>query len=84
MPSWTRGPDAHDLLEAQEQRRAVAELFSTLSAEDRAFVEFYYARGLSYEEVAELMGTTLGAVYSRRNRIRKKLTEAARKRALIE
>lgn len=75
------GPDA--LLEQRQLQESVASLLAHLNDEDRLFVELFYARGHSYEAVAELMGTTLGAVYARRNRIRKRLTSLAEHAQLI-
>lgn len=75
------GPD--ERLDDRRRRRAIAQMLGELNDEDRLFVELYYARGLGYEQVAELMGTTVGAVYQRKNRIRKRLTAMARAADLI-
>jgi len=75
------GPD--ELIERRELQESIENLLAQLNDEDRLFVELFYARGHSYESVAELMGTTLGAVYARRNRIRKRLTSLAEQAQLL-
>jgi RNA polymerase sigma-70 factor, ECF subfamily len=66
---------APDLLEEEEQRRIFKEILDELTPRERMFVELYFRRELSPREVAEIMSTTLGAVYTMKNRIREKLTK---------
>ena len=73
-------PSPFDQVLEREERALIDSAMSALNDEDRLFVELYYKRGHDFEGVAELMGTTLGAVYARKNRIRKKLILAIQKR----
>jgi RNA polymerase sigma factor (sigma-70 family) len=69
-------PDAPTLLHQHQQTAALLSALAQLSDEDRLFVELYYHRELSFERVAELMGTTVGATYARKNRLRKRILNA--------
>jgi len=70
------GPDVH--IAHQELTAQLNTLIRQLNDEDQLFVELYYRREHSFEHVAELMGTTVGAVYARKNRIRKRLKSLAK------
>jgi RNA polymerase sigma-70 factor (ECF subfamily) len=76
LATSTAAPDAR--LERDEARALLNRLASQLPPDDRRFVELYYARELSFEAVAKAMSTTVGAIYSRKNRVRKKLAELLR------
>lgn len=76
-------PAPDELLDDCRRRRAVTRMLSELNDEDRLFVELYYVRGLGYEDVAELMGTTVAATYQRRTRLRKRLTALAEAAELV-
>lgn len=73
-------PSPEENVSRQQAKDLVRALCTELSASDQEFVELFFRQELSSEEVAEKMGTTVGAIYSRKNRIRKKLEELVRKR----
>jgi RNA polymerase sigma factor (sigma-70 family) len=75
LPDSSASPE--EVFARQELEQAVERLFAQLGDEDTLFVELHYARGLPHERVAELMGCSVGAVYARKSRIRKRLSELA-------
>lgn len=80
-------PGAVDLTspdEPTDERLARAELlerlrgfFEALNAEDAEFARLFFVEEHSFDEISELTGATAGALYARKNRIRKKLTAMA-------
>ena len=68
---------APELLEEEEQRKIFEAILDGLTPRERMFVELYFRRELSARQVADIMTTTLGAVYTMKNRIREKLTKIA-------
>ena len=44
-----------------------------LSREEQRFFNLFLEQGCSFEEIAETLETTIGAVYARKNRLRKRL-----------
>jgi RNA polymerase sigma-70 factor (ECF subfamily) len=62
-------------LERKDAVRQAQEAISTLSAQERLFLEYYYVEELEPEEIARLMGISLNTVYSRKNKIREKLAQ---------
>jgi RNA polymerase sigma-70 factor (ECF subfamily) len=73
-------PNPEEALVSQEARAMVRDLWSELGAEDRRFVELFYERDLDFDDVAERMNTSVGAIYSRKNRVRNKLTRILERR----
>ena len=69
-------PSAAELLENREERRILDEIRKDLTPRERLFVELYYRRELSPQEVARIMSCTMGAVYTMKNRVREKLKKA--------
>jgi RNA polymerase sigma-70 factor (ECF subfamily) len=90
---WDAGHDYHDALNCQpapgpeqaamqaEGRRETQALLARLAPKDRALVVMHYWGELSYAEMAEATGTSLGAVKSRLHRARGKLAETLRQSA---
>ena len=70
-----------EILLAQEQEEVVAQAIAELNGEDRRFVELYYLRELSPEEVARALRVTVSTVYSRVNRLKSKIGEQIQARA---
>jgi RNA polymerase sigma-70 factor (ECF subfamily) len=66
---------APDLLEQEERRKIFDKVLDELTPRERMFVELYFRRELPARQVADIMSTTLGAVYTMKNRIREKLTK---------
>lgn len=68
-------PDAR--LWSRERGDMLRELTSSLSPSDQRFVALFYGLELSFDEIATEMDTTVGAIYARKNRVRKKLRALA-------
>lgn len=64
-----------DQLLKRERSATLYEIADELSAKDRHFVELYYARELSPQEIAARMDISVKTVYSKKNKIRKRLLE---------
>lgn len=62
-------------LDEREEERLFSAAVAALGENDRYFIELYYTRGLSPDEVAALMKISVKTVYSRINRIKTKLQE---------
>ena len=76
------GPDR--LVAAEELGRAIEKAVAGLSAKHReAFVLREY-QGLSYQEMAEVMGCNLGTVMSRLHHARKNLQEALTRMGVVD
>jgi len=77
LPADMPGPV--DLVESSELQRTVAEAIAQLSAKLRTVITLYDIEGLSYKEIAEVLGCPVGTVKSRlfnaRNQLRDKLEE---------
>lgn len=60
------------------ERDCVARLFALAQAlpqEDQDFLRLFVTEGLEFPEIAARMDATMGAVYARKNRVRKKLAQ---------
>jgi RNA polymerase sigma-70 factor (ECF subfamily) len=73
------GPGALEAVLEQERRGYLSSLLADLSARDRRFVELYYGRGLTPEEVAAAMRISVKTVYSKKNKLRVRLEELVRR-----
>lgn len=62
--------------ETVEKEARFEKAVSDLGEKDRYFMDLYYTRGLSPEEVAEVLGISVKTVYSRINRLKTKLSDA--------
>jgi len=69
------GMDPSDAVAAWETQERVQRLMMRLSAEDRAAVTLRYWYDCSYEEMAQILGTTVSAVKSRLHRARLSLAQ---------
>ena len=79
LPDNAPTPDA--ALDRRESAALLRRLWSHLKPADRRFVHLYYEAELSFDEVARAMETSVGAIYGRKNRIRKKLERMVRRLA---
>ncbi len=68
-----KGPDPELQAMRGERSRLLGAAVGRLAPHDRALVRLIFVEGLSGEDVARELGTTVGAVYTRKNRIRKRL-----------
>jgi len=73
------GPGALEAVLEHERRGYLSALLSDLSARDRRFVELYYSRGLTPEEVAAAMRISVKTVYSKKNKLRMRLEALVRR-----
>lgn len=61
-----------------ERRRFLGRVVAALSPADRDLLRLIYIEGEPGEAVARALGTTVGAVYTRKNRLRKRLVHLLR------
>lgn len=75
--SSLQGPalSPEEMLLVKEREELVSQAIAELSEEDRRFVELYYLRELSPEDVARALRVTVSTVYSRVNRLKAKISE---------
>lgn len=76
-----------DLAEQVERKHLLGELremWDQLPEADREFVEYFFVLELDFTEIARRTGATPGALYARKNRIRKKLIEMAESRGWFD
>ena len=64
---------APEKLEEEERRQIFAEIKKSLTPREQMFVELHYNRELPPRKVAKAMGSSLGAIYTLKNRVREKL-----------
>jgi RNA polymerase sigma-70 factor (ECF subfamily) len=76
-----KGPESQVVL--NEQQQLVQSLLTELQPEYREAVVLRYWYELSYEEIAEMMDTTVSAVKSRLFRARRQLAEIGLERGLV-
>lgn len=81
LPPWrwlpTTDPEPEEVTLRHEVQKQVQELLAKLPPDYRAAVVLRYWHELSYEEIAELLDSTLPAVKSRLFRARQMMAEAA-------
>jgi RNA polymerase sigma-70 factor (ECF subfamily) len=80
------GPDALDMLSAQDDQKRKAQLLrlaETLSAEDRQLIEMIYVHEMSVPAITEQLHIRRGALYMRKNRALTRLRARARAAGLI-
>ena len=66
-------PDPSEATLLRERARLLSEALSELSDKDREFVDLYYGRGLSPEEVATRMGIQVKTVYTKKHKLQGRL-----------
>lgn len=76
-------PDPTVDTEAQLQRRQLQErlhvLCAQLSTEEQMFIELFFVQEIDFQTISERTGVSTAALYTRKNRIRKRLIDLARK-----
>jgi len=75
MPCPTVGPD--EQIHDQERRAFVDGALSDLSPRDQKFVELYFAEAMAPEAIAEQMGVSVATVYSKKAKIKTRLSAMA-------
>jgi len=68
-------PAPEEALAIQERRDRLSDLTRSLGAQERAAITLHYWYDLSYEEIAEVLSTSVSAVKSRMHRARRVLAE---------
>ncbi|MFN2134777.1 MAG: RNA polymerase sigma factor, partial [Candidatus Promineifilaceae bacterium] len=76
-----KGPEAQAVM--SEQQALVQSLLEELQPEYRQAVVLRYWYELSYEEIAEMMDTTVSAIKSRLFRARRQLAEVSMERGIV-
>jgi RNA polymerase sigma factor (sigma-70 family) len=62
-----------EIYELREEERIFDKAVGSLEENDKCFMELYYTRGLSPDEVSQVLGISVKTVYSRVNRIKTKI-----------
>jgi RNA polymerase sigma-70 factor, ECF subfamily len=75
MPSPAGGPQ--ELLEDHERRSFVDRALASLSPRDQRFVQLYFAEAKSPEAIADELGVSVSTVYSKKAKIKMRLTGMA-------
>lgn len=70
-------PGPSELLERAQLAQRLRDLWESLAPADAEFVDMFFVQELSFDEIARSTGASPGALYARKNRIRKKLLERA-------
>ncbi|MEO1273103.1 MAG: hypothetical protein AAFX99_33870, partial [Myxococcota bacterium] len=70
-------------IEHRELHAILRQLYTELPPDDQRFISLFFQQERGFAEVATAMGTTLDAVYTRKNRIRNRLLRLARKRGYL-
>jgi len=81
-PSTTSGPD--DTAEAKELGDAIVVALNGLSAKHRTAFILREFEGMSYEDMAGVMGCSVGTVMSRLHHARKKLQQSLTRMGVVE
>ncbi len=80
VPLTDGGPDPHRLAASSETARAIGRALSALGENDRAVVLMREVQGMSYEEIARVLGVPLGTLKAKlhraRDRLRRELSSA--------
>ncbi|MBI5090866.1 MAG: sigma-70 family RNA polymerase sigma factor [Candidatus Hydrogenedentes bacterium] len=82
MPAASSGPD--ESAEAKELGAAISTALESLSAKHRTAFILREFEGMSYEEMAQVMGCSLGTVMSRLHHARRKLQQSLVRMGVVE
>ncbi|MFP4554787.1 MAG: RNA polymerase sigma factor [Actinomycetota bacterium] len=74
-PVDTHQPTPEDEYEAYEEEKRVARAFATLDPEEQTLLWLRHVEGLSYADVAQVRGSSVGAARVAAHRANKRLTE---------
>jgi RNA polymerase sigma-70 factor, ECF subfamily len=67
-------PDPWEVCAHREQAQIVADLLGSFTAKDREFITLYYGHELEPEQIAERMRISVKTVYSKKHKIRMRLS----------
>ena len=72
-------PDLVEPLINEEQQKLLNQAIQSLSARDRVLLDLCYRQMLASDEVAQLLKTSINAVYAQKSRVLEKIREVLRK-----
>ena len=72
-------PDPSDPLISEEQEKLLTQTLQSFSPRDRILIDLSFRQGLPPEDVAAILKTSVGAVYTQKSRVLERLREALRK-----
>jgi RNA polymerase sigma-70 factor, ECF subfamily len=72
-------PDPAEPLINEEQERLLIQAIQSLSARDRILLDLCYRQALASEEVAQLLKTSVNAIYTQKSRVLEKIREVLRR-----
>ena len=72
-------PDPAELFIDEEQEGLLNQALETLSARDRILLDLCYRQALASEEVAQLLKTSVNAIYAQKSRLLHKIREVLRR-----
>ncbi len=67
----------------EESLQCLRGVLEDLSDKDKLLIELFYFKELHSEEIARLLNISVGAIYTRKNRIIEKIKEIARQRNIL-
>ena len=65
--------EENEQMTEETQREVVKELLAKLQESDRTVITLYYLGGMTYEEISNFLGVSVGAIKSRLHRARQRL-----------
>ena len=71
--------DPTDSLVSEEQKSLLNEALQDLASRERILIDLFYRQGLLAEEIAVMLKTSVGAVYTQKSRILDRVRAALRK-----
>lgn len=76
-------PDPAEPLINEEQQKLLDQAVQSLPARDRVLLDLCYRQMLSSDEVAELLKTSVNAVYAQKSRVLEKIREVLRRSGVL-
>jgi RNA polymerase sigma-70 factor (ECF subfamily) len=77
-------PTPDELVISQEEERLLEQGIKTLSPKERVFLDLCYRKGLTAEELAMHLNTSLAAIYTQKSRLLEKIRQTLRKSGSIK
>lgn len=76
-------PDPAEPLINEEQERMLNQAIHSLSARDRVLLDLCYRQALASDEVAQLLKTSVNAIYAQKSRILEKIRKVLRRSGVL-
>ena len=67
----------------EESLGLLREVIEQLSTKDKLLIELFYLKELSPEEISQVLRISVGALYTRKNRVMEKMRKIAEERELL-